>query len=933
MSEQIKTPFPVLGKSSVVTRKQQPPLTSVAIENMRGIRPRDGTIVGAQRPGTTKWNTGVINSGAAVGSEKGQLLAKVVYDNRLLTYSELADADITEEFAIETPGINDCQAAAIDARGMLYVVDGNSQWAQINPAGEVVYKRSIPTVSGNVRAIAVDSNYDVYVGVSIGGTQADARMWRFRAEPDGTYTLAWELEVQTAAGNTGYVTDIKIVDGALYCICAEAAVAADCEVTVYNTPRTSVAPSAPDVQFATELYAGSIAVNAAGDIFTTAQEAVASPNADQWLTKYDSQGTEIWQIESLAGSTHVAGAAPANYHPGGIGLGVVVNSEGDLYTIGNQASGIDQDARFCKIVDDGDAPNMDPAGSYWEQTNASSLNFSFPFPRIAIDSFDNVYFSADFDDADDGHWVFGYEKDGAGGVAVPTIVYPEGTVATGERGRGISVAVAPFNETPEYQSGGPTRAEFIYCFLQSSLAATVDDLNVRKLRLVSAANVAAGTSARSVQVISAADGDIMKIASGSGGGVTPGGSGTLTPPQLETDPQLVQAVTAFQKIFISDGVNDVYYDPIDDVVKKWNATGAGKLPPRCKLLGLWRGRAMKARDPDNPHAWHASELGNFFGWEMLPKVISQTQAMTSSLQDGPGEVPDIINSIMPYNRDFCVFGCDSHMYMMRGDPAAGGQIEEISDITGTSLGSPWTKDPEGALYFFGSKGGLYRWVPGGIPERLSAMSIDRELFDIDLTNHYIAMQWSHREDGLRIMQLPFGDGGTEVSQYFWERKTGGWHVDTLDDTDHNPTAVMTLDGDDPDDRIVMFACEDGYIRYVDETAHSDDGEKIDANVLYGPYYSPEGIAIYVDRFAIELDREGSGCMFEWYATESVDDPLGAPQWSGELGPGHNGFRQDGNCRGIYLWLKLVNASDEQTFAITDVDVRMGNAGPIEVSSS
>jgi len=929
MSTRVPSPFPVQGLSEVVSYQDQPALTSRDIENMRGISPLDGRVKGAKRAGFTKWSTLEVNSGGS--GAKIQFLNSVITDDRLITYAKIADADLpnSTDWEIETPGTNDCTGVAVDARGVIYILDGESQWVQIAPdTGDVIYKRSIPSVSGTARAIAVDTNYDVYVGTSEDGVQSDARLWRFRAEPNGTYTLAWEKEVKIGL-ITSYIADIKIVDDTLYVIANEGS-GPDSECHVFTQYRTSIAPTAA-VSFATEHQALGVAVNAGGEIIVSATGGGTAPAADQWLAKYDSQGTEIWKISSTQTTTHDPGPYPTvgGYHPGGIGFSCAVNSEGDIYTVGNPSDGTNQDAHFCKIVDDGDQPNMDnTAGTYWEQAISSSLYWTSAYRSIAVDKFDNVYYASDIDDATYGHQILAYAKDGALGVATNIVTYPEASVSTNDRDRGLGVALPPAGDTPEYPAAfTDDRAEFVYIAKQTN-ALPSDDLNLEKLRLVEATS--SSGSPRNITVLAAADGDIFRVSSGVGGGTAPAGSPTLSKPELETAPQLIQTASAFNKLFIVDGVNSVYYDAVEDTVSRWGATDAGRLPPRCKLLTVWRGRVMLSGDPDNANAWHASKAGDPFGWEVLPKVITQTQAMTSGLTDGPGEVPDIINALIPYNRDFLLFGCDHHLFMLRGDPAAGGQLELVSDVTGTSLGTPWTKDPQGVLYFFGSKGGVYRWVPGGMPDRISEMSIDRQLFDLDLGAYHIAMEWSHREDGIRIVQVPFGAGGAEAKSYFWERKTGGWHVDSYDDTDHQPTAIMSVDGDLGADRVILYGCEDGFIRYVDELGSDDDGEKIDGRVLYGPYFDPEGHNLAVDVFRVELDRAGSGCRFEWYATDSVDDPLDAPTWSGDLKAGQNSWRR-GEARGPYLWLRLVNATAGQHFGIEGVDIRVVTSGLVEAS--
>ncbi len=192
--------------------------------------------------------------------------------------------------------------------------------------------------------------------------------------------------------------------------------------------------------------------------------------------------------------------------------------------------------------------------------------------------------------------------------------------------------------------------------------------NLYKLRLVDVASSTGST--RDLQVIAVSNGNLKKVSSGSGTPASPAGTNTLSQPELDSTSQFLQGVEAFGKFFMVDGVNTLYYDAATDEVLEWTSTTAGRVPPRCKLVTAWRGRLVLARDPDNAHTWHMSEAGDPFGWDTLPIVITQTQAISGTTAGSPGDVDDIINAVIPYSFDFLVFGCDHKIFMMRGDPAA-----------------------------------------------------------------------------------------------------------------------------------------------------------------------------------------------------------------------------------------------------------------------
>ena len=114
-------------------------------------------------------------------------------------------------------------------------------------------------------------------------------------------------------------------------------------------------------------------------------------------------------------------------------------------------------------------------------------------------------------------------------------------------------------------------------------------------------------------------------------------------------------------------------------------------------------------------------------WNVAPSVPTVKQAV-SGLSSRAGRVPDIINCIVPYSDDLLLFGGDKSIWRMTGDPMSGGQLDLVTEQTGMGWGRPYTKDPNGILYFYGSRGSVYRWVPGQpVPERISLYTVERRL--------------------------------------------------------------------------------------------------------------------------------------------------------------------------------------------------------------
>lgn len=263
-------------------------------------------------------------------------------------------------------------------------------------------------------------------------------------------------------------------------------------------------------------------------------------------------------------------------------------------------------------------------------------------------------------------------------------------------------------------------------------------------------------------------------------------------------------------------------------------------------------------------------------------------------------------------------------------------MELVSDITGMSFGRPWCKDPAGVLYFFGSQGGIFRWVPGSRPERVSEFKIERELSEIDLGTYFIRLAYNKKDEGIHILQCPFGAGGTLVSHWFLELKTDAFAEDVFGLTDHTnvqPTAVCVIDGDEFDDRAVLFGSEDGYVRRWDKAAKSDDTRSdgttkipIDARVMFGPLEAEYGAGMETQfsGLTVVLAEAEDGARYELFASETPDS-VGQSLRSGALTPGRNPPKWD-RVTGPYCFVRLRNTASEERFSFERAMIRASPAG-------
>jgi hypothetical protein len=620
------------------------------------------------------------------------------------------------------------------------------------------------------------------------------------------------------------------------------------------------------------------------------------------------------------------------------GMGLrVKHVDNATYTMGNsQVSGSTTPPEYTWSDFDGQVRKLtynaatDTLTSEWKLgTGGPATFFGDYLPHLGSDAFYNIYYPFVFDGGDTlqpGWSVYAKEtgpavklmEDTTGGTgvlhAVPELVSPPyrfGSLPTDD---------FPGTPNPALPDTYP-RAENAYV-LRDGVG---DDTTVERYELIQT-SASVGTSSPRAQALLAVSNGKIKRFDSVGGIQSPAGATTLPQPELDANAQYIDSAILFGKVYFADGISYRVYDPRNDIVTAWEAQDAGSLPNRCKLLANWRGRAVLARGADDPHNWHMSEQGAPNNWDNFPPVSTATQAISGN-NARAGLCPDLVNSLIPYNDDLLLFGCDSSLWMMRGDPMAGGVFDLVSDVTGVAFGRSWAKDPEGNLYFFGSRGGVYIMKPGSIPISMTQATIERRLTEVDLGQFYVEMFWNTYDDGLHLFLMPFTDTATHTKHFFWERRTGAWFQDEfgpVGNTAKQPSAAIVVDGDAPDDRCLLIGSYDASLLKWDKNAVNDDSQIINSRVLIGPI-APDDTEMEsrVMNLAAVLSNQGA-VNYRLYASQTPD-LKGEPVANGTLVPGRNPIHLV-RARGAYVWIELGQANAATRWAMESLRMDAYPAG-------
>lgn len=582
----------------------------------------------------------------------------------------------------------------------------------------------------------------------------------------------------------------------------------------------------------------------------------------------------------------------------GVGYAVEIDADGGVYSIGNVvdlSSGSDfgssitggNDVTARKIIDDGAAYTLG-----WSLDSSEYPAPEYPV-GFAVDAGANVYLPV-FADGETGLLT---KVDEAGSI--------EWTLTTPGA---MAYDVTPDPRVIDYDDETIKEPEHLYVCRRidgaGSSGSSDDDLEtVVKFRLV--ASETTQGSPRAVAYLGVVGGNIWTFAPPSTAAMPTGGEGALS-----ADSQFYSSATLFGEVFFTDGIGPIkVYRPRTDEVVEYAPTSAGEFPPRPKLLAAWRGAIIAARFDDNPHQWFITRRGDPYNVDLFPPFQDNLQAVLGT-DSRAGPCPDIINCLMVISDDLVCFGGDHSIWRLTGDPMAGGVFDLVSDQTGIAFGESWTKDPDGVVYFFGTRGAVYRMQVGVSMRDISLGFIDKRLAELDMAEVTARLVWNHDADGLDVFIVPlFQPDGEVIRHFFWERSTGAWHETEFAAAGHQVASALVIDGDDPEDRTVLIGCADGFVRCWDLEAEDDDGENIEAAVLIGPYQRGTGERYQYSGFIITLATGYAGCSWAIYGKEHPETTLTGPSGTGTLVAGRNPPIW-ARASGVAFWLRLSSDSDE-----------------------
>jgi len=328
----------------------------------------------------------------------------------------------------------------------------------------------------------------------------------------------------------------------------------------------------------------------------------------------------------------------------------------------------------------------------------------------------------------------------------------------------------------------------------------------------------------------------------------------------------------------------------------------------------------------SPTQWYMSMVGN--PWKFLYDPTNDGPLSAVSFSNTRvGEVGDIITALIPYKDDLLIFGGANSIWMLVGDPLAGGQLAQVTEATGIYGPKSWCIDNNNNLYFLGSDG-LYKMPVSANftpPENISAVVLPNLVSDWALNKalHRVTMTFDPLNYGILISRVDVTSGVN--SNYWFDLVTGGFYPESYPAEDA-PYSMLYYPALDSNYKSLLIGCKDGYIRKFDVDSKSDNvGSTSEAITSYVGML--EQLAEDDNTFGklekvssvISLDSDAvAWSAYRGKDAESVlsqmqlgDTPFITGSWTGTGKQDWNRVR----LRGVWAGLKLGNTIKDKSWTV------------------
>ena len=301
---------------------------------------------------------------------------------------------------------------------------------------------------------------------------------------------------------------------------------------------------------------------------------------------------------------------------------------------------------------------------------------------------------------------------------------------------------------------------------------------------------------------------------------------------------------------------------LDPVTKAANliVETAGTVPGGANVVAVYRDRAVWAKD----RAWYMSRQGDHTDYNYGAGAEDVQRAVAGAVAEA-GQPGNSIIALAPGGDDYLVLFSDESTWVLRGDPAFGGQIDAVSRTVGAIGPHSWTHGPSGEIYFL-SKSGLFVLPPGagGVPQPVSEQKLPRDLKDADYDNSEVSVVYDSIQGGIYIFVTPRSQ--LVGKHYYYDFGTQSFWPLSFSSLSQQPMGAVAYSSNPTKERAVTLLGADGHIRHFinNDSVTDDDGQPLVSRLVLGPFNTAgasnlEGLISEINGI-IDLDSTASVTM-------------------------------------------------------------------------
>ena len=317
-----------------------------------------------------------------------------------------------------------------------------------------------------------------------------------------------------------------------------------------------------------------------------------------------------------------------------------------------------------------------------------------------------------------------------------------------------------------------------------------------------------------------------------------------------------------------------------------------------------------------------------------------------------GKVGDIITASVRYSDDYMIYGSIGDLWLLRGDPAAGGTLDQLIEGIGIVSQQAWCFDDAGNLYILDLKG-MYK-ITRGLAD-IKPMTSDKiPNFAKDLAlnpqTQRICLSFDPDKQCIIISVTTIETGAN--SNYVYDMQSEGFFQCNDYPVQDAIMCSHYYDADDPEQRRLLFGCYDGHMRIRDNAAKSDDigsmlvpaTAAIDSYVLLGPVMIGANHNFNGKMTSMTVVTAGgkaggtvpdsNDVAYEVFVGDDAETVMekadaGTELFSGTIPAPGRAKRVRRKARGVFMAVRLGNDTAEETFGFERCLIEVEPAGRVK----